>query len=438
MIPEFYQRKIKTLAMDCTEHCNARCVFCFNDWRHLKPAEMDTYDFERILPLIPLTEKNGFYLSCLFEPTINPQFFEMLKMLPEEARKHTFFTTNLVKSLTDQELETMCQANVDHINLSLETFDPALYSKLSGIRQSAFYDNLKRLGRIAQTCGTHIRLITLMMQDNYEELPKILEKAHVLVHPYQHEFRTPIYTHGDPERERATEEQLLSAAGLEFMKKKLEAYGYNTVFDLTWNRGFYLKWKQERIAAAHKPKPDRLPTYIFRLYADGHGVIEDLDRKFQWREIPDLKEYCENALEEVKRLEDQKIQQNFIRNIRRSPRLLETVKSNVDELTVMDRSWIYIRGWGFDESGAHADNERVFLVENGRHRYACRLTSCDRPDVIAVYKEKASGSCGFHGKLPITGLDRKKAITIAIGWPGRFHFDAAKLITIRPEQWPKA
>jgi molybdenum cofactor biosynthesis enzyme MoaA len=150
MIPDFYQRKIKTLAIDCTEHCNARCVFCFNDWRRLKPAEMDTEDFKKILPLISLTEKDGFYLSCLFEPTVNPQFFEMLKMLPAGAREHTYFTTNLVRPLSDQELATMCRANVDHINISLETFNPSLYSVLSGTRKSAFYDNLERLGRTAQ------------------------------------------------------------------------------------------------------------------------------------------------------------------------------------------------------------------------------------------------------------------------------------------------
>lgn len=232
-------------------------------------------------------------------------------------------------------------------------------------------------------------------------------------------------------REQATEDQLLSADELEHMKTKLESYGYNTVFDITWNRDFYLKWKQERIAAAHQPIADRLPTYTFRLYADGHGIIEDLNRKFQWREIADLKEYFQNALEEIKQMEDERIRKNFIRSIRIAPHFSETLKANIDELTVVDHSWIYIRGWGFDESGAHAPGEdRVFLVENGRNRYACRLTPCERPDVKAVYGDKISDCCGFEGRIPIIGPDLPEKFMISIGWKTRFRYDAAKLTAI--------
>lgn len=317
MKPIPISRNIRTLAIDTTEHCNARCLFCFNDWSKHQPANMKPEEVNRILPLLHRVEDEGFYLSCLFEPTLNPDFFAILEALPAYAKPKTFFTTNLVRPLSDEEIKILCKANVDHINISLETFDPDLYVKLTSVKKTAFFDNLARLGEMSQKYGTKIRLITMIMKDNYAELPSLVKKAHDLVHPWQHELRTPIYTKGDPAREKATEDELLSAAELEKIKQELESLGYNLVFDTKWNRDFYMNWKQKELQREKEKgrKRSDLPEYVVRLYAGGNGVIEDLDETFNWRKTRNLEKFIAKRLSKTKKLEGKIIQQNFIKTI---------------------------------------------------------------------------------------------------------------------------
>lgn len=435
----FHKRKIKILAMDCTEHCNARCLFCFNDWRKLKPAEMNVDDFRKIVPLLPLAEDDGFYMSCLFEPTLNPQFWDMLKMLPEDTKSKVFFTTNLVRPLSDEELTVMCRANLDHINISLETFNPELYKKLSGTKQSAFYDNLERLGKISQEYGAKIRLITLMMKDNYEELPEILEKAHEMVHPFQHEFRTPIYTAGDPVREKATEDELLSEEQLAEMREKLESYQYDTVFDTRWNRDYYMKWKEQELSGRNRDR-NPLPSYTFRLYADGHGLVEDLNETFQWREVDDLYSFFVDRLEKVKKLEDQKVQENFLKKTKASHvKTADSIAINLDEAEVFDQSYMHVRGWAFDQAGKYRlSNGGMILVRNGSEVHMVRLEVCDRPDVSAAFGGKPEADCGFMADIPLNWIDTGKDTEIMIGWHTGFHYTAKTAGVIAAADWKNA
>lgn len=434
----FHKRKIKILAMDCTEHCNARCLFCFNDWRKLKPALMDTGDFKKILPLLPEVEDDGFYLSCLFEPTLNPQFFDMLKMLPGETRNKVFFTTNLVRPLSDEELTVMCQANLDHINISLETFNPELYHKLSGTKQSAFYENLARLGKISQQYGAKIRLITLMMKDNYEELPEILEKAHNMLHPYQHEFRTPIYTAGDPVREKATEDQLLSREKLDVMRQKLEAYHYDMVFDTRWDHDYYMDWKAKELSG-HNQDKNRLPSSVFRLYADGHGTVEDLNETYNWRDTTDLHDFVVRKFTEVKQKEDQIVQQNFLKKIKASHiKEAGSIAVNVDEAEMFDRSYMHVRGWAFDQNGKfRLKNGAVIAVENGSEVHTSTLETESRSDVSAAFSGKPEQECGFTANIPLSWIDSRYDTKIMIGWHTGFHYSGKILGVIKPTDWNK-
>lgn len=139
------ERCFEVVSFDITNHCNARCPFCFNDWSNIQPCQMDREVLEKGLSLLPLTEKNGFYLSCLYEPTIHPRFGEYLRAIPDGYRDRMFFTTNLVRKLSDEELRAMSQAPVDHINISIETLDPQKHLLLAGVKNSAFHENLENL-----------------------------------------------------------------------------------------------------------------------------------------------------------------------------------------------------------------------------------------------------------------------------------------------------
>lgn len=131
-------QKYVMVSHDITNHCNARCRFCFNDWEHLNPCNMSVEIFKLSRNIIPLTIKDGFLLSCLFEPTLNPEFPDILRMLPQQYKQHVFFTTNMARKLSDEELKLFLEANIDYFNISLETYNQDRYTMLSGIKNVFF------------------------------------------------------------------------------------------------------------------------------------------------------------------------------------------------------------------------------------------------------------------------------------------------------------
>lgn len=91
------------ISADITSNCNLRCPYCVNDWGSIKGNTFMTKEtFEKAIALLPLIKDDGcFRFSCIFEPTIHPEFTELLRMIPEKDRKKVFFTTNLAKRLSD-------------------------------------------------------------------------------------------------------------------------------------------------------------------------------------------------------------------------------------------------------------------------------------------------------------------------------------------------
>lgn len=108
MVPDHEKLLFDAVNIDTNNTCNLRCRFCFNEFEK-KPVYMTEDIFRKILPVIPMTRPvgpggTGVYLSCLYEPTLSPHFFDFLKMLPEEGREKVFFTSNFCRPWTDEQL----------------------------------------------------------------------------------------------------------------------------------------------------------------------------------------------------------------------------------------------------------------------------------------------------------------------------------------------
>lgn len=207
--------------------------------------------FRRVLPILPLVRDtddkgNGVYLSCLYEPSLSPHFLHFLELLPEEARRKVFFTSNFCRPWTSEQLAGILGANLHHINISIETLRADRYEEITGSRQfESFYRNIHELARLyGEKTGYKpgLRYITMCLKINRDELCGLVKYCAERLHACQHEIRTPYisvyenmsWNRGQlmsPEECARTEEELRNL-GLLLLRGQALKYGFPVIMDI--------------------------------------------------------------------------------------------------------------------------------------------------------------------------------------------------------------
>lgn len=201
VVPSAVPMQFDAVNLDINNTCNLRCKFCFNRFTE-SPVYMDEETFRRILPILDYTRDSrlydgmGFYFSCLYEPTVAPNFLKLLAMLPKQGRKKAFLTTNMCRSLSEKDMKQILRANIHHINISIETLKKERYQEICGsVQFDSFRDNLHRLGEVySRLIGrkAKLRFISMVLKANMDELPELINFCHTTFGKgVQSELRTP-------------------------------------------------------------------------------------------------------------------------------------------------------------------------------------------------------------------------------------------------------
>ncbi len=181
------------IAIDISSNCNLRCPFCVNDFSNINSNTlMREPTLDKILTLLPLISGCNFFFSCLFEPTIHPKYIDFLERIPSEHSEKVFFTTNLARPMSDQDIERLSRLRIGNINISLDSLVPDVYESLrKGAKFDIFIDNLDRLASVFNESPDNpsIRFITVVLQKNFKEIQNIIEICHEKYLPISHELR---------------------------------------------------------------------------------------------------------------------------------------------------------------------------------------------------------------------------------------------------------
>lgn len=172
---------IKYIAADIVNNCNLRCPFCLVDYSLVDHTElMPVETFKKILSLVDRAGEEGFWLSCLHEPTMHPQLNDFLALIPPNARKKAWFTTNLTRPLTEEFFTVWARSGIHHINVSLDSLNPELFAVLRKFgRFEIFQRNLDLMTDVFRRHPDppKLRFITMAFKSNLEEIPKILQHS---------------------------------------------------------------------------------------------------------------------------------------------------------------------------------------------------------------------------------------------------------------------
>ena len=163
--------------------CNLRCQMCPIQFRqdgppHGPPAFMDWELFVHILDDLPTLEQ--LHLQGLGEPMMHPRFFDMIRYAAGRGIEVT--TNSNVTLLTRDRADQCVSSGLATLHVSLDAATPETYER---IRVRAHFDRvLRNLGHLrdarAASGGTtpKVRLVMVLMQQNLDELPSLLQLAH--------------------------------------------------------------------------------------------------------------------------------------------------------------------------------------------------------------------------------------------------------------------
>jgi pyruvate-formate lyase-activating enzyme len=142
MNPAKYPRLV---AVETTNHCNAKCVFCPNDSLKRGKRHMTDELFESIIEqcrAFPLPAIEPFLQG---EPFSDPKILPRLELIHRRLPKTKLrLYTNGYGMLPDR-VDALTEFDIDHLYVSLNTTDPERYKSAMGIKLERTLANLRYL-----------------------------------------------------------------------------------------------------------------------------------------------------------------------------------------------------------------------------------------------------------------------------------------------------
>jgi radical SAM protein with 4Fe4S-binding SPASM domain len=161
--------------------CNLRCEMCAIQFRRDGPphgplAFLAFDDFKRLVE--GFGDIDELQLQGLGEPTMHPQFFDMVKWA--SARGIRVSTNSNLTLWSERRARQCVESGLATLHVSLDAATPALYERIRrGAHFSKVIRNLRRVmaARREFRSPLHVRVVTVLMRQNLHELPAIVRLA---------------------------------------------------------------------------------------------------------------------------------------------------------------------------------------------------------------------------------------------------------------------
>jgi len=208
LCPEHMQHSCLTL-VEITDHCNLRCPICYAESGPHRPGFRDLATVERMLDAVVANEGEPDVVQISGgEPTIHPQFFEILDAAKARPIRHLMVNTNGIRIAKDAEFAAR-----------LKTYEPGfeLYLQFDSLRDEVHKDlrgaklaevRRRALERLNEHDISTTLVVTVKKGLNDHELGEIIDFAlkqpcvrGVTFQPIQAAGRLENY---DPSRDRLT------------------------------------------------------------------------------------------------------------------------------------------------------------------------------------------------------------------------------------------
>ena len=131
-IRDSYGREINYMRISITDRCNLRCCYCMPDGADWIPMK-DILTYEEITAVCQEAVKLGITRFKITggEPLVRRECSKLIRMIKEiPGTEVVTLTTNGL--LLGEQLESLMQAGLDAVNISLDTLDKEKYKQVTG------------------------------------------------------------------------------------------------------------------------------------------------------------------------------------------------------------------------------------------------------------------------------------------------------------------
>ncbi len=166
----------RRLVFELTNACNLNCIMCGRNAADFKPTVFDMDVFRSFEPLMDIVEEVT--LMGWGEPTIHPNFIEMLQIINKHSARKYFCTNGMnLKKIKD----AIFDYNVDVFAVSLDGATDETNGRIRrGSKIDVIKDDLKEIVSIKKERGLRypwINFVFCAMRSNLHELPDLVRLA---------------------------------------------------------------------------------------------------------------------------------------------------------------------------------------------------------------------------------------------------------------------
>lgn len=164
------------LSIYSAEPCNARCTFCVEELRpasrgrELQRQKTTEQDDDRYFEALDATLKATAPLAPSVsitggEASRDPRLPRILKLLASHGARKRVLTTNGSGLRDASILDAVCEAGLDHLNISIAHPDEALNARFMRFSDSPTRPELLRIVAAARAAGIRVRLSCVLLKE---------------------------------------------------------------------------------------------------------------------------------------------------------------------------------------------------------------------------------------------------------------------------------